>query len=89
MTVRVARVTAEKLRAWAEEPGKIDELIDRLVDHWSNRPELGEFFGGFCGGVGASRSYCFVFPGAFGCLPRVETAGARRKGRAGDSSGPL
>jgi hypothetical protein len=38
MTVRVARVTAEKLRAWAEGPRKIGELIDRLVNHWDKRP---------------------------------------------------
>jgi hypothetical protein len=70
ITVRVARATAEKLRAWAEGPRKIGVLIDKLVDHWNKRPELGEFFGGFCGGVGASRSYCFVFPGAFDCWKR-------------------
>jgi len=38
ITVRVARATAEKLRAWAEGPRKIGEFIDKLVDHWSKRP---------------------------------------------------
>jgi hypothetical protein len=36
--VRVARTTADKLRAWAEGPRKIGELIDKLVERWSKKP---------------------------------------------------